>query len=460
MKTFSAVTLAAASMLIDAGDLQAQPGDSALIAGIFSEVLHHGEAHENLHVLCKQIGHRLAGSPAADSAIAWGKNLLESYHFDRVTLMPVEVPQWIRGEEYAWYSYNDQQYKVPVTALGGSVGTQGEITAQVVEARTIEELRQMAPEAVQGKIVFLNKPMDPVAINTGTAYGGAYDIRGSGPSEAARKGAVACIIRSLSTAEDRFPHTGATDYQDDVPKIPGAALSVVDARALSAALKENPMLTFTLSLSCRELPRKIQFNVIGDITGAEFPDRYILVGGHLDSWDIGEGANDDGAGIVHSIEALRALRAIGYRPRHSLRVVLFINEEFGNDGGTTYAENSRRDGVYHVAAIESDGGGFTPRGFSMQGTDKQFEQFKRWAGLLEPYNLHAFRRGGSGVDIGPLKNGQVALFGLTVDSQRYFDYHHSNNDVWENVNKRELLMGAASMATLVYLIDQTGIPHE
>ncbi|MBL7942009.1 MAG: M20/M25/M40 family metallo-hydrolase [Flavobacteriales bacterium] len=440
---------------------QQTASDSAALASIYNEALANGEAHENLRVLCKDVGHRLAGSPAADSAIQWGKRLMESYGFDRVFLMPVEVPHWVRGDkEYAWYTNSDQRYKLRITALGGSVGTQGEITAKVVEAKSIEALRAMDDKDVAGKIVFLNKPMDPVAINTGAAYGGAYDIRGNGPSEAARKGALACIIRSLSTADDEFPHTGATRYQDSIPKIPGAALSVVESRALSAALKENPDLTFTLNLNCQDFPRVIQYNVIGEITGSEFPDRYIVVGGHLDSWDIGEGANDDGTGIVQSIEVLRTLKAIGYKPRHSIRAVLFINEEFGNDGGMTYANESRKNNVYHVAAIESDGGGFTPRGFSIQGTDAQFELFKSWSGMLEPYNLHIFRRGGSGVDIGPLKNDQTALFGLTVDSQRYFDYHHSDNDIWENVNKRELLMGAAAMASLVYLIDQSGIPAE
>ncbi|MDZ4823242.1 MAG: M20/M25/M40 family metallo-hydrolase [Flavobacteriales bacterium] len=428
---------------------------------IYKEALANGEAYENLHVLCKDIGHRLGGSPGADKAIEWGKNLLTQYEFDNVHLMPVEVPNWVRGKtEYGFFSYSDQKYNVALTALGGSVGSYGEITAPIVEAKNLDELKALNRKDVEGKIVFLNKPMDAMAINTGAAYGGAWDIRGHGPSEAARLGASACIIRSLSTAEDKYPHTGGTVYNDSLPQIPAAALSVVDARALSAALKENPLLTFTINLSCEVFPRRMQANVIGEIKGNEFPDKYIVVGGHLDSWDIGEGAMDDGAGIVHSIEVLRTLKAIGYKPRHTIRVVLFINEEFGNDGGIAYADSAKTSGTYHVAAIESDGGGFTPRGFSLQGTDKQFELFQSWSPLLEPYNIHIFKRGGSGVDIGPLKNDQTALFGLTVDNQRYFDYHHSNNDVFENVNKRELLMGAASMTSLVYLLDQSGIPAE
>jgi len=435
--------------------------DSAMVSSIYQEVLAHGECHENLHFLCKNIGNRLGGSLSAERAIDWGKSLCESYGFDRVFLMPVEVSHWERGGvEKGSYKTSGKTVKLPITALGGSVGTNGKITAEVVAVKTFDELKDLGREKVEGKIVFFNRPMDPLAINTGAAYGNNYEIRGSGPAEAAKYGAVGCIIRSLSTADDRFPHTGATEYQDGFPKIPGAALSVVDSRALGQALQADPHLRFTLELSCELLPRVQQHNVIAEITGTEFPDQYIVVGGHLDSWDIGEGAHDDGAGIVQSIEVLRTLKAIGYRPLHTIRAVLFINEEFGNDGGETYASAMKSEGRVHVAALESDGGGFTPRGFSMQGTDAQYELFRSWSTLLEPYNLFAFRRGGSGTDIGPLKDDRVALFGLTVDSQRYFDFHHSANDIWENVNKRELEMGAAAMASLIYLLDQTGIPAE
>lgn len=435
--------------------------DSLMISKIYQEVLANGECYENLRVLCKDVGNRLAGSASAEKAIQWGKALCEKYGFDNVQLMPVEVPHWVRGDvEEASYKFKGKTNKIPVTALGGSVGTGGKITAEVVVVKTFEELEALGKEKIEGKIVFFNRPMDPVLINTGAAYGGAYEIRGSGPSEAAKYGAVACIIRSLSTADDKFPHTGATQYNDSIAKIPGAALSVVDSRALGQALADDPHLKFTLNLSCEVFPRIIQHNVIAEIRGSEFPDEYIVVGGHLDSWDIGEGAHDDGSGIVHSLEVLRTLKAIGYKPKRTIRVVLFINEEFGNDGGKTYASNVQSQNLLHVAAVESDGGGFTPRGFSMQGSDVQFALFESWKKIFEPYNIHLFRRGGSGVDIGPLKNDRIALFGLSVDSQRYFDFHHSANDRFENVNKRELELGAATMTSLVYMLDQSGIPAE
>jgi carboxypeptidase Q len=434
--------------------------DSAFIRSIYEEVLTNGECFENLRVLCKDIGNRLAGSENADKAIVWGKQTLEKYPLSEVSLMPVEVPHWVRGkQEVGYFSFMpDSIQVVAITALGGSVGTNGILTSNIVEVKSFAELKELGREKVEGKIVFFNKAMDAMLINTGAAYGGAYEIRGSGPSEAARYGAVGCIIRSLTLAEDKYAHTGGTIYNDSLPRIPAAALSSVDARALSQALKQHPNLTFSFDMNCEAFPRKMQANVIGEIKGSVYPDQYIIVGGHLDSWDIGEGAHDDGTGIVQSIEVLRAMSALGYKPRYSIRAVLFINEEFGNDGGETYARYAKENGITHVAAIESDGGGFTPRGFGMEGTDGQFALLESWAPFFDDYNLHQFRRGHSGVDIRPLKDDRVALFGLIVDNQRYFDYHHSNNDRFENVNKRELEMGAASMAALVYLLDQSGIP--
>ena len=434
--------------------------DSAMIATIYNEVMLHGECYENLRYLCKSIGHRLAGSESAQKAIDWGKLTLEKSAADNVFLMPVEVPHWTRGGyEYGGYTMEGQQKEVALTALGGSVGTEGKrISAEIVEVKSFEELKALGEEKVRGKIVFFNKPLDATLINTGAAYGGGYPIRGQGPSEAAKLGAVACLIRSLTLADDNYPHTGATNYEEGVKRIPAAALSAVASRQLSQDLKNDPRLKFNLQLSCEAFERTMQANVIAEIRGTEFPDEYITVGGHLDSWDIGEGAHDDGTGIVQSIEMIRALKAIGFKPKRTIRAVLFINEEFGNDGGETYARICKEKGLVHVAALESDGGGFTPVGFNCDISDKQFEQAQSWLPLLEPYNLFRFRRGGSGVDIRPLKDDRIALFGLHVDGQRYFDYHHTNNDRFENVNKRELELGAAAMTALVYLLDQTGIP--
>jgi hypothetical protein len=405
--------------------------------------------------LCKEVGHRLAGSTAADSAIAWGIRTIKNYAVDSVYTMPVEVPHWVRGrKEVGFYEVNGERKSLDIVALGGSIGTADAITSEVIEVKSIAELQAMENSKVEGKIVFFNKAMDPMLINTGAAYGGAYDIRGQGPSEAAKKGAVGCLIRSLTLADDKFAHTGATNYEDGVKQIPAAALSSVDARELSKQLKLFSGLKFTLHLTCENFPRKIQFNVIGEIRGSEHPEKVIVVGGHLDSWDVGEGAHDDGTGVTQSIEVLRILMALGYKPRHTIRAVLYMNEEFGNDGGKTYAKLVAEKNEEHIAAIESDGGGLTPLGFNVQGDESDLLELKKWGQLLEPYQLYAFRQGWSGVDIGPLKTETNVLYGLSVDSQRYFDFHHSNNDVFENVNKREHILGAAAMASLVYLIDQ------
>ena len=462
MKKFLYTLALSGGSLMAFGQQPQAMNDSAMIASIYAEAMTHAECYENLRYLCKNIGHRLAGSESAQRAIDWGKNVLEKSTPGHVSLMPVEVPHWTRGAyEFGGYTTEGLAKEVALTALGGSVGTEGKkITAEVIEVKSFDELKALGEDKVKGKIVFFNKPLDATLINTGAAYGGGYPIRGQGPSEAAKLGAVACLIRSLTTAEDNYPHTGATNYEKDVARIPAAALSAVASRQLSQDLKNNPSLQFSLQLSCEAFDRTMQANVIAEIPGTEFPQEYITVGGHLDSWDIGEGAHDDGTGIVQSIEMIRTLQAIGYKPKRTIRAVLFINEEFGNDGGETYAKRCKESGLVHVAAIESDGGGFTPLGFNCDLSDKQFDLATSWLPLLEPYNLFRFRRGGSGVDIRPLKDDRIALFGLNVDGQRYFDYHHTNNDRFENVNKRELELGAAAMTALVYLLDQSGIPAE
>lgn len=438
--------------------VSSQVSDSAWIAQIYDHTLTQGVAYDDLRTLCKDIGHRLAGSESAQKAMDWGVIALLNAGADRVFTMPVEVPHWTRGNiNSAFVTRSSGDTSMAITALGGSVGTQGRICAEVIEVKSLEELALLGREKIEGKIVFFNKAMDAALINTGAAYGGAFPIRGKGPSEAARFGAVACIIRSLTLAEDNYPHTGATQYEEDVRRIPAAALSSVAARQLSAMLKKEPQLKFTIEMNCEAFPRITQGNIIGEITGNEFPDEYIVIGGHLDSWDIGEGAHDDGTGIVQSIEVLRTLKSIGYQPKRTIRIVLFINEEFGNDGGLTYAKVAMESGWKHLAAIESDGGGFSPLGFNCELTDEQFEHTRPWLSKLEPYNIFKIKQGGSGVDIRPLKDGKVGLFGLSVDGQKYFDYHHTNNDRFENVNKRELHLGAAAMASLTLLLDMHGL---
>lgn len=435
----------------------AQKQDSTFIRKIFDEALSNGRCHEDLRSLCKDVGARLAGSAQADMAVYWGEQKLKSYKFDTVYLQPIMVPHWDRGnKESAWIKHEDGSLKkIPVTALGGSVGTNGLMEGELAYFNTLDDLKKAPQSAVQGKVIFINQPMNEKEINTFRAYGGCYAIRNNGAVEGAKKGAIAVIIRSINLSHDDHPHTGGMTYDDEIKKIPSAAISTNDSEYLKNQHKKQK-LRILLDMNCQMLDPKPSHNVIGEIRGSTFPNKIITVGGHLDSWDIGEGAHDDGAGIVHSIEALRLLKELGYRPKHTLRVVLFMNEENGNKGGLTYASWVKELGEEHIVAIESDRGGFTPRGFDVDGTNQHFTFLKSLIPLFEPYDLHHFKKGFGGVDIMPLKDHfpGIALFGFVPDSQRYFDFHHAETDVFEAVNKRELELGAASIASFIFLIDK------
>jgi carboxypeptidase Q len=453
MKNFIILTIT----IIVSFQLLAQKEDSLMLRKIYDEVLVQGECYENLRSLCKDVGNRISGSKNAEKAVIWGEKLLQSYQFDTVFKQEVMVPRWVRGEKEKCTLVNGTN-NIPLNtiALGGSISTNGIISANIIEVKSFDELEALNSEEVKGKIVFYNVPMEPKHIRTFNAYGGCYPYRSKGPSEAAKKGATATILRSLSLKLDNAPHTGTMSYEEGVNKIPCCAIGTLDAELLSKQLITNNNIKIELEMNCKTLDDVLSYNVIGQINGKTNPDKYIIVGGHLDSWDIGEGAHDDGAGIVHSIEVLRTLKKINYTPNNSLRVILYMNEENGNRGGEKYAELAKNNSEYHIAALESDRGGFVPRGFSMDGTPSQLEKLKSWKPLFIPYDIHYFVKGYGGVDISPLKNGQTSLIGLVPDSQRYFDFHHAPTDVFENVHKRELEMGAATMTSLIYLIDKYG----
>lgn len=433
--------------------------DSLMVRSIFDEALDNGQSYKNLRSLCIDIGHRLTGSDNAAKAVIWGKEVLEKLPFDTVYLQEITAPFWERGDkEEAWINTAMGWQAMEISTLGGSVATDGTLQAEVIEVQGINELDSLKDQ-IKGKIVFYNRPMDKKLINTFESYGGCVDQRYWGASKAAQYGAVAVVVRSMTTQTDHHPHTGSMGYEDGVKKIPAVALSTASADLLRSIIREDPNVLFNLRLNCRLNPNIKSYNVIGEIRGKR-RDEFMVVGGHLDSWDLGEGAHDDGAGIVHSIEALRLLMANGYRPEHSMRVVLYMNEENGNMGGKTYAEQAKRNKEVHIVALESDRGGFSPRGFSLDGNDAQVNRLNGFRDLLEPYGLHMFFRGFTGVDIYPLKEAKdslhkdLLLMGLNPDPQRYFDYHHTEIDVFENVNQRELELGCASMAAILYLTDR------
>jgi carboxypeptidase Q len=439
--------------------------DSLVIRKIYDEALVNGRAYENLHYLCKNIGPRLSGSDNAQKAVEWSKKLMESYGFDKVYLQEVMVPHWVRGaKETAFIIDGKTRIPVPVAALGMSVATPAEgITASILEVHSLKELDSLGESAIKGKIVFFNRPFDPRFIEAGRAYGTANDQRTKGPLAAAKYGAVAVIVRSLTESIDDYPHTGTTMSDPDAKAIPAAAISTKAANKLSSMLKMRkfPAVKFYLKQSCSLLPDALSYNVIGELTGTENPNKFITIGGHLDSWDLAEGAHDDGTGVMQSAEVLRIFKAIGYHPKNSVRAVFFMNEENGHRGGTKYAELAAQNKEDHIAAIESDEGGFTPRGFSFSGVSDQFikEINSKYKALLEPYEVDHLTIGGSGTDIEPMKDKVpgIVLIGFRPDSQRYFDIHHTPNDVFENVNKRELLLGAAGITSFIYLIDQHGL---
>ena len=435
--------------------------DSLMMRNLYDLSLLNGKSYEWLEYLSNEIGGRLSGSPEAQMAVEYTKKEMEALGLDSVWLQPVMVPKWVRGEkETAYFETMGKRTSLEICALGGSIATpEGGLSAPVVEVFSLEAISQLGREGVEGKIVFYNRPMQAELINTFEAYGGCVDQRYAGAMEAGKYGAVGVIVRSMNLRLDDFPHTGSMSYGDltNEEKVPAAAVSTLGAEALSKALQSDPNLKLSFTQSCESLPDVLSYNVVGQITGSEFPNKFMVVGGHLDSWDTGDGAHDDGAGCVQSMEVLRLLKNANYKPRYSIRAVMFMNEENGLRGGREYARLAAENNEEHIFALESDAGGFSPRGFSFDCDEANFKQVESWMPLFEPYLVHYFKLGGSGADIGPLKSPGTVLSGLRPDSQRYFDHHHAPNDTFDAINKRELELGAAAMTSLIYLFDKYGL---
>ena len=445
----------------------AQKQDSLMIRRIADEILINGKAYENLRHLTKQIGARLAGSAGMIKAEHWGFETMQESGAEKTWLQECMVPHWLRGgkDEAGIISFqattsgigtSRMERKLDVIALGNSMGTGSKgIVDNVVLVNSFDDL-ETKKDLVNGKIVFYNYKFNPSYVNTFLAYRDAGQYRSQGPSRAAKYGAIAVIVRSMSLGTDNNPHTGATRYDSAYANIPAVAIGLRDADFLSDKLSKEKVSVY-IKTSGKFLPDTIGHNVIGELTGSEFPDEIITVGGHLDSWDNCEGAHDDGAGCVQTIEMLRAFKAMGYKPKRTIRFVLFANEENGLRGGTKYAEEALAKKEKQIFALESDAGGFTPRGFGFTVSDEQYNKIMKWRELIAPYGAGEFVKGGGGADIGPLNKAGTALAGLNPDTQRYFDIHHARNDVFENVNKRELELGAVNMAALIYLVDQYGL---
>jgi hypothetical protein len=441
--------------------IYSQSNDQQMLKNIYNFSLTNSKCYSWLDDLSNNIGSRMSGSLGAEKGVAYVKAQLETLGLDKIYLQEVMVPKWVRGEkETAYFMDNKTKVPIPICALGGSIATlKNGLTAEVIEVHSLKELETHGIEKIKGKIVFYNRPFEASNIDAFTSYGNCVDQRYYGARDAAKMGAVGTIVRSMNFRLDDFPHTGAQSYGDLLKEqyIPTAAISTNAAELLSKKIKENSSLKFFMKLNCQTFDDVLSYNVIGEIKGSEHPEKIMIVGGHLDSWDLADGSHDDGAGVVQSMEVLELFKKLNYKPKNTIRVVLFMNEEFGGRGGKKYEELSIANKENHIFALESDAGGFSPRGFSFECDGANFEKITNWKYLFEPYLIHSFTIGGTGSDIGHLTSTKIVKAGLMPDSQRYFDYHHAANDKFDAVNKRELELGAATMASLMYLFDQYGI---
>ena len=431
--------------------------DSEVFKMIYDEALASHESYENLRYLTENFPKRLACYHQGIEAAKWTKQVMEEMGFDKVFLQEAQVMNWERGEQEEAYiiSVGNEKTSVNVCALGRGIGTgENGIEAEVIEIYGTEGLNKLTKKQVEGKIIFFNKPMNPELSNPFQAYSETAGQRFMGPILAAQYGAKGVIIRSLTTSIDKFPHTGTTKKAENEPTVPAVAIATKHANFLSNYLKKDPHLKFYFKTDCRNLLDTISYNAIGEITGSEFPNEYIIIGGHLDSWDNSPGAHDDGGGCMQAIEVLRIFKNLGIKPKHSIRAVMYMDEEISQGGGRAYANQARLKNEKHIAAIESDRGVTRPLGFTIDASQDKINKIASWSNLFKPYDINLFVKGYGGVDIAPLKDLGTPLIGFHVDATNYFDWHHCANDTFDKVNREEMQKGAATIAALVYLIDK------
>jgi len=428
--------------------------DSIQFRKISTEILNNGKGYTELRELTKNIGHRLSGSEAYEKSVKWAEQKLRDAGADKVWLQEVMVPVWVRGKESLHIQASNGKWKsLKMLSLGNSEGTGGkDISGEIIMVKSMEEYDKLPAEKVKDKIVFFNYPFSQSFIETFKGYGDAAKYRTTAASLTAKKGGKFAIIRSLSSAFDDVPHTGAMRYEDKVSKIPAVAIGSTTADELEALLK-GQKITAKLNSNCGMKGEKLSHSVIGEITGKK-DQSVIVVGGHLDSWDVGEGAHDDGAGIVQSIEVLRTFKKLGLQNNHIIRVVCFANEENGVKGGIQYGKTVKEKNEKHLFAIETDAGGFAPRGIALDMDDTKRNQIKSWSNLFLPYGVYNFEERFSGTDLYPLHDMGIPAAELMPDSQRYFDIHHTEEDTFEKVNRRELLLGATALTQIIYMIDK------
>ena len=428
--------------------------DSIQFNRISTEILNNGKGYNELKELTKNIGNRLSGSQAYEESVKWAAQKLKDAGADKVWLQEVMIPVWERGKESLHIKTSNGSWKsLKMLSLGNSEGTGGkDVSGEIIMVKSLEEYDRLPAEKVKDKIVFFNYPFNQGHVQTFIAYREAGAYRRTAASLTAKKGGKFAVIRSLSSAFDDVPHTGNMRYDDNVSKVPAVTIGNTSADELEALLK-NQKVTAKLNSNCGMRGEKLSHSVIGEITGKK-DQNVIVVGGHLDSWDVGEGAHDDGAGIVQSIEVLRTFKKLGIQNNHTIRAVCFANEENGTKGGKQYGKAAKDHNEKHLFAIESDAGGYAPRGISLEMDNTKRDQIKSWVNLFLPYGVYNFEGKYSGSDIAPLHEMGVPTAELVPDPQRYFDIHHTSEDTFEKVNRRELLLGSSVMTQLIYMIDK------
>ncbi|MCH7702872.1 MAG: M20/M25/M40 family metallo-hydrolase [Planctomycetes bacterium] len=423
---------------------------------IIDAALAGNDAYNKLEQLCDGIGNRLSGSPQLKRAVRWAAAAMTADGQENVRLESVMVQHWVRGTELLMMNEPREAF-MPMLGLGGSVATPPEgITADVVSVADEKALDALG-EAVRGKIVLFNYPMPPFDPETGSGYGAAVRYRGGGAQMAAKYGAVACLVRSCTAKSFQSPHTGGMKYGDAETKIPTAAITIEDAARITRLQARGVSVNVTLKMEAKMLAPAPSANVIGELRGTTYPDEIVVIGGHIDSWDVGQGAHDDGGGCVTAMEAINVLRRLNMIPQRTIRVVLWTNEENGLAGGKQYAIDHADELSNHVAAIESDGGSFAPIGYSIACNDEArqataVKQMGEILSLLAPLGATKVETGHSGADVGPLKGQGVITMSHMVDMSTYFDYHHTHADTLDKVDPEELSQNVAVMATVAYIL--------
>lgn len=422
---------------------------------ISDEIMTNGTAYENLGQLTKGIGPRFSATPGYMRAVDWAEKKLKEIGIDMIWRMEAKAPVWIRGKESLQIKTANGDWKnIRMLSFGNSEGTGGkDLTGEIVLINSTSELNAMSVGQLKDKIVFVNLPMDPKIINTSDSYLITAKSKLISASVIAKTGAKALIIRSLTTASDDTPHAKMVYYEpDDKIRIPALSIGVKSADELEKLLKSQKV-TAKLNMTAQSKGDTTNPNISAEIQGKK-DSKVIVLGAQLDSWDFGEGAIDDGTGVAQCIEVLRTFKALGLENNHTIRVVFYANSENGGQGREMYAAYVKKKDEKHIFALGTDAGGYSPRGFSLDMSPQRRKQIFEWKNYFLPYGVYDFDQTEAIQDISPLKKMDIPLAELVVDTQRYFDYHHSEQDTFDKVNKRELLLGAVAMTQMIFMIDK------